>query len=807
MRNLRVLALLAGLGWCCRAQAAVDCNMPEFEFVNDAYVCLSGTFKAQNNQIQDMEDKLKRPSEKIRNELAQVKKKLARETGDTPKASAARKRLEKWAYELRRRVDEADRDAREKRDFIGQIKNEGRECRTEKCMKEVYAKTLAGLIGFSRQPACTLPQIADECEVYVYNTPPQAKKSMAPLLSEKLYTYREKVRINRPDKCVYLFLASGYPQVWDILTTEGTDLRGIYVGGDLPQLVRGYPEGTEVRVHYRGELLKGAENCLRSSVDLDKRQENNFLDRLKIAPERRIYVSDGKIGDNAPLDTYRYRAENAAGATAAAVLPPREDGWKKLVADGKVRKVTSADIERFKKNGVINLDNGKFVWRRSDYDEFFRYEDDILRNGYILLDDVEKLPAGDPHVFVFVGAGQRQPENLALDATFGDTVSKVGMFSRSFLMLPAEREDLPEPADCNRPEGIVQKVLCTDVSLRQKNLRLRELLEQRRDEMPEMINAYQVYTLFHLNDCRTGACAEKVLDDAVSWLENRKYLEQTETARPSLCRLKDIKPDCEVYAYSAYQTGNEMKGVYISEENETFNAKVKINQPGKCVILFLSAYEPVVWDIYATPATDLQAVVAGGHEEQMLRGMNPKVQTKVRDGNHRAAGDDVCLGSYYGKDEIVEAVRNLNLGVKNVRLLDKPVIGEEVDDKFYEYNPQVIDGEFVMPEIAPANTGLEQLTKEGKLRKAGKDDIAKIKAAGYSFLTGVSLKGDRNPFEYGALRMYVLLKEVVRLPRGLAGSDGIVLMVPKDMRVPDNNDGHNDFYRVDLPASEFWADK
>ena len=412
---------------------------------------------------------------------------------------------------------------------------------------------------------------------------------MAPLLSEKLYTYREKVRINRPDKCVYLFLASGYPQVWDILTTEGTDLRGIYVGGDLPQLVRGYPEGTEVRVHYRGELLKGAENCLRSSVDLDKRQENNFLDRLKIAPERRIYVSDGKIGDNAPLDTYRYRAENAAGATAAAVLPPREDGWKKLVADGKVRKVTSADIERFKKNGVINLDNGKFVWRRSDYDEFFRYEDDILRNGYILLDDVEKLPAGDPHVFVFVGAGQRQPENLALDATFGDTVSKVGMFSRSFLMLPAEREDLPEPADCNRPEGIVQKVLCTDASLRQKNLRLRELLEQRRDEMPEMINAYQVYTLFHLNDCRTGACAEKVLDDAVSWLENRKYLEQTETARPSLCRLKDIKPDCEVYAYSAYQTGNEMKGVYISEENETFNAKVKINQPGKCVILFLSA--------------------------------------------------------------------------------------------------------------------------------------------------------------------------------------------------------------------------
>ena len=66
-----------------------------------------------------------------------MKKKLARETGDTPKALLPGKSWKKWADELRRRVDEADRDAREKRNFIGQIKNEGRECRTEKCMKEV----------------------------------------------------------------------------------------------------------------------------------------------------------------------------------------------------------------------------------------------------------------------------------------------------------------------------------------------------------------------------------------------------------------------------------------------------------------------------------------------------------------------------------------------------------------------------------------------------------------------------------------------------------------------------------------------
>ena len=110
-------------------------------------------------------------------------------------------------------------------------------------------------------------------------------------------------------------------------------------------------------------------------------------------------------------------------------------------------------------------------------------------------------------------------------------------------------------------------------------------------------------------------------------------------------------------------------------------------------------------------------------------------------------------------------------------------------------------------DIPPEDAGLEQLIKEGKIRKANRDDIVRIKAAGYSFLKGTSPKGYQNPFKYDAFRVYILLREFEKLPAGLAGGSSIVLMVPKDMRVPDNNRGHNDFYRVELPASEFWADK
>ena len=802
MKNIRILALLTGFGWCCGAYAAVDCNQPNLEYLNDAYVCLNSSLKTQNNQIQKIENELQQPPENLRRELSLLEEKMAKATGDDVVIKKERKELTQKMENLNRRLEEARKDADEKHIFIRRVRDKGRNCRSEKCMAEVYGETLAGLQGFSRQKGCSLPELSENCEIYVYNKPSQNKTNTDILLSAERNTYEEKVRINRPGKCVYLFLSSPNPQIWDILTTDQTDLRMIYAGGDYPQLVRGYPDTAKVEVHHRGELLKTAENCLRATSDLEQKQGSSFLNKLGIAAERRNYVFGGKIGDNAPIGDYRYYPENTKGASAVTVLPPAEEGWEKLLADGKVRRLTHRDIERFKKNGIINLDNNKFVWRRSDYRDFFQMEDMLLKGGYILLEDIRELPRGsNAPVFVFIGGGQKAPLNMKLDPVFGGSeASKVDIFSHSFLILPVEKDDLPLLPDCDRPRGVVDKVICADDGLRAQKNRLDETFERYRDEKPDMINAYQTYAVLRLRNCRTKTCAKETMEDAVSWLKNQNYLKETETAAPVLCQLKDIKPDCEVYAYSAYRQGQAMKGVYLSDDNETFNTQVKINQPGKCVVLFLSAYEPVVWDIYTTPATDLQAVIVGGHYEQMLRGMKPDVQTKVRNGNYLHEGNDVCLQKFYGKDEIVDAVRTLNLGIKDIRLLDKPVIGEEVDDKFYEYNPQVIDGEFIKPDIAPADAGLQQLEKDGFIRPIVASDKDKIKAAGYSCLLGDE---ERGPFGY---RSYVMLKQFPKLPGGLTGGSSIVLLVPEGLNAPENNDGHNTFFRINLTADEL-ADK
>ncbi len=198
-------------------------------------------------------------------------------------------------------------------------------------------------------------------------------------------------------------------------------------------------------------------------------------------------------------------------------------------------------------------------------------------------------------------------------------------------------------------------------------------------------------------------------------------------------------------------------------------------------------------------------MLAGGHYEQMIRGMKAGVQTKNRHGNRMNDSNDRCLNYYYGSDEIVAAVEELNIGLKNVQVLSQPTVGEEVELSAYEYSPQIVDGEFLSLGIQPEEAGLEQLIEEGKIRKVGKEDIAAIKAAGYSFIDGVSPQEYRDPFRYGGMRVYLMLRQFVKMPAGLAGADRVILMIPEDLKMPDNNGGHSDYYNVSGTADQWQA--
>lgn len=784
------LALALMLPAAGNVSAAVDCNREKFASTTEQYVCLSPALKKLNNEVQRAEDVLAERVAQARKKLSELKQQEPAD-GEPGMFSAAK---EKAAAEVKFYDSVLSRVRAENQQL--------EKCRDEKCLTEGYRAYKQVLSEYGRARQCRILQIPDECEIYVYSDQDTTNRSRNFSVSQKYYTFESSLKINRPHKCVYLFLSSQYARVWNIQATKDTELRKIFVGADDNQAVRGYPEKTEVIIGLNTDMAKNAELCFSRYIAPDKAAE--FFARHNIGADRINMVYDGKIGDNAPLSEYAV-SDRFAGIRQVEGLRPREEGWNQLIAAGKARRLTDADLEQMKADGVVNLDNENFYLKTSDYKFIYQYGTSGA-GGYVLTAPVDSLPAGAEHENVFLAPGVVPPADLKLDQTFTGMARKPDMFSKAYMMLPLKEK--PQLADCNRPQNLTEKVICADDELRTKNQAVKEAAAAVTDaDEKNIVDIFTAYTVYRLQGCQSRACLLKAFDYADKWFKGRQYSEKYKEKEPLRCQLKNIDDDCEVYAYSSDGGLREEKNLFISEQNLTYSADVKINRPGKCVVMLLSSYRPVIWNIYTTPQTDLRAVLAGGYYEQMIRGMKVGVQTKNRNGNHMNDSDDRCLNYHFDKDEIVEAVEELNIGLKNVQVLDKPVVGEEKDWSAYEYDPQIVDGEFLVLDIPPEEAGLEQLIKEGKIRKASRDDIARIKAAGYSFLSGTSPKEYQNPFKYDAFRMYVLLREFEKLPAGLAGGKSIVLMVPKDMRVPDNNSGHNDFYGINLSAAELWEEK
>lgn len=363
------------------------------------------------------------------------------------------------------------------------------------------------------------------------------------------------------------------------------------------------------------------------------------------------------------------------------------------------------------------------------------------------------------------------------------------------------------PIDCNVPETMQEKVICRDDTLRSANNRLKEVLAQKAPEAPEMIKYYLIFWNNKLKTCTTGECIDKTIDEALTWLEKEQYKQLKDTAEAPRCQIQNLAADCEVYAYSQYNGQRELTDVFISDEQENYLTSIKLNRPGKCVIVFLSSYQATIWDIYVTPETKLKAINVGSYYPQMLRGMPESVQTKNR---RRYSGDknDICLDYYYEKNKIAEAIENLNLNFKEITVLDNPIIGEEVPTANYYHNPQIFDGSYVAPDIKPGKLGLDQLIKAGKIRKGSKTDITKLKAAGIEYMGGSAPAeyAMDEAFQHGIFGFYIMLDNFEKLPKGLAGANSISLFVPKDLIAPDNNGGHSNFYQVNATVNELGID-
>ncbi len=368
---------------------------------------------------------------------------------------------------------------------------------------------------------------------------------------------------------------------------------------------------------------------------------------------------------------------------------------------------------------------------------------------------------------------------------------------------------------CGRLNDIVDLTVCRSPELERLSRKTEDAFNNTLRENPNYALLLQEnHTEWEKarRDCRTANCLRLAYSERIKWFEDRRFTDLFKLP----CTLPALPQDCEIYAYSIYSSG-EQADFYIDEKDETGIVSVRLNRPGKCTALFLSAYEPTVWDIYTTPETRLSTVIVSGYQKQMLRGMPDGTETV----------NNICLPDYYEAKHLPKTLQKLGLWNGNTTVLKEKFsdterldIGEPLKNEAYSYFPENVNGRKLNLSLAPDRAGVRQLLNEGKIRRLLSKDAETIKAYKIEMVSGPFMHIDREYDLERALsgmcgeqngrdekiyemqcRTYLMLEDFPKLPEGLGGANAISLFVPDGRTVPENH-GHSTIYRIRMPPEK-----
>lgn len=437
----KIFLFLLVVVWALPAGAAVDCNQEKRPNLNDGYICGNQELRRLNGELRERETRLKPDDGRIRQRYSERAASLQKELAKAPaeQKEKLRKQIsDVWA--------EADRETAPMREEYEHVHNwlyrqdkRRNECKTEECLQKVYRETIAKLDAYASDSGCQPLAVPEECEVYVYNLQNGGELSEEGCLQPYRMAYFHRIKLNRPGKCVYLFLSSPYSVIWDVSATADTDLRYIGASGNTPQMVRGFPAQTVVENHYSGELLKNLEYCFNKYY-----KQEEYLDKLKaadVAPERVIFVNDSKIGDNAEIGSYIFNAQNRSGEFLPKGQCVNNGRLAKLMKDGAIRRIKESDMKHFKEAGLLNLDNDAFIAEDGKYREFYGHTMFMRDNGYVLLQDIDELPEelAENRAYIFVPSDIELPANLPSKPVFNGGRLEV-LFNRLYLIKASAEE-------------------------------------------------------------------------------------------------------------------------------------------------------------------------------------------------------------------------------------------------------------------------------------------------------------------------------------------------------------------------------
>lgn len=282
-----------------------------------------------------------------------------------------------------------------------------------------------------------------------------------------------------------------------------------------------------------------------------------------------------------------------------------------------------------------------------------------------------------------------------------------------------------------------------------------------------------------------------------------------ETGRMDPTERQDSKGPClqtsatngaRFVALGAYEGGTSTKFALGESKHDTGAIAVGADSSGPPLVLILSAYDPVVWDLRAVPADRLRAVLVYGYHDQAVAGLSSETPLRIVT---RGSPDQGCgepSYAYEGGSKLEELAATVEGATGRTIASFSGSYGPVGLHADGGSAPEASEGlrlrdlrsavEVRIDGVAPKEAGIQQLLSEGALREATPADRRELNAA----LTRASGTGHLAPVRASTSGPTYVVTRAVTLPKGMYGGHLATFLVPRDVPKPIDPGSHNTYY-------------
>jgi hypothetical protein len=240
--------------------------------------------------------------------------------------------------------------------------------------------------------------------------------------------------------------------------------------------------------------------------------------------------------------------------------------------------------------------------------------------------------------------------------------------------------------------------------------------------------------------------------------------------------------------------------------NEVRQAEVVVNEPDRPVLLVLSAYDPVVWNVGVTEGTQVLGVVCSGYHGQAVIGIDEDVPLALATYENNEGGFEhfrvfTAEPGLLRLDDRIAALAGRGLEHLTIAPSASGIFevglplgeGEEV-----RYSGERSLNDYLIQDLLPAGQyGLDLLEEAGAIRKATMADIDawidQESAPFQELAPGIRINSHLAPgFTYVVL-------EAFEFPAGLFGAHSRTFLVPEGVPAPTGDPGHSTVLQLEAP--------